>query len=61
MGGMGGMGKGNMGGMGGGGMGGGNMGRNNMGGGTEKQRDMDDRLQKMIAERENFGQAVQRK
>jgi hypothetical protein len=41
-------------------MGRGNMGRGNMGG-SEKQRDMDDRLQRMIAERENFGQAIQRK
>ena len=68
----GGMGGGNMGGgnmgrnnMGGGNMGGGmggNMGGGRgMGGGSEKQKDMDDRLQKMIAERENFGQAIQRK
>lgn len=42
---------------------GGNMGGNRGGnrGGSDKQRDMDDRLQRMIAERENFGQGIQRK
>lgn len=34
-------------------------GKNN--GGSDKQRDMDDRLQRMIAERESFGQVIQRK
>lgn len=29
-------------------------------GGSDKQREMDDRLQKMIAERESFGQVIQR-
>ena len=38
---------------------GGNRGGNR--GGSDKQRDMDDRLQRMIAERENFGQGIQRK